>query len=908
MSDESQNTPKEEAPQYEPQPRGEARIPGISIEAVDARLAECAEYFQKHCDETDYRNLDWYLWRMQLRYAAGDDIFEVVDDAFLAARCLHDKHTMHLELKPPEMFMTRRIVPVELGILSGMPMLTLEFSATYGLPLMMVLGQTAPEDIMGEANLMTSFFRRGFCADFVELTGLSAVIYAGVIAAIGRGFDDEATLGLSTYARARDSLRGMPPTALLAKIKRYDSLNTALACICGGKFDMVGEILASAADAFAEEQARRAGDAWLSPNKMPPPKYFDMSILTIIALAVLRGEVIELPDHGAIAGYRDFIRGLTEMPERRIEIPGLDEETRRILEQAGIDPDQMGVDHTYEDEKAASEARAAELFEERQRRAQEYVRAKIAQGIAEEEAHTSVEPEKLGQEKLALHEGEDADDAAKQPKSYADFFSEDDSVDAAARQANEDASETQERETRDYASFFEGDERIPGADAGEEDGQSDTGKDFSGFFNQESREDDSLRANLEEENAPRPEPTENKDFSDFFSQDSQEDDSIRTHVEEESVQAADSGRSYASFFDNLSEDAIPKYDDGSEDVTESKTFTSDFFEKEHHVLSGLKMTLDEPEPEPEPESEQIAEPEAAAPAESEEDRERAEMAGMGRDFSKFFEETTQEAASDLQMSLDEEPTESKDVPASEPVHAEVAEPEQVRESESTPQNADETYSDASVSGRDYSKFFEQEDERRNYVVELDHDAQLRELELEQEQKKAQHLENQKLKLALDGTEKEVQVAESYQARLERLMAEKQAAAREQALREREEAERELEELRRNGVARPVIEQLQLKPTESTDPDEQTEKVAPEDLVIKGFAYTDLDMIHANTAVRDDEVEDFDLHAAVAKQQFEEAQAQAEKNDAVHVPEQDEDLHVVIDYGSLAGNKSERKDE
>ena len=168
---------------------------------------------------------------MQLHYAAGDDIFQIVDDAFLAARCLHDRHEMHLDLKPPEMFMSRRITPVELGILSGMPMLTLEFSATYGLPLMMVMGNTAPEDIMSEANLMTSYFRRGFCADFVELTGLAAVIYAGVIAAIGRGFDDEATVGINTYSKARDSLRGNPPKAILSKLQRYDSLITALACL-----------------------------------------------------------------------------------------------------------------------------------------------------------------------------------------------------------------------------------------------------------------------------------------------------------------------------------------------------------------------------------------------------------------------------------------------------------------------------------------------------------------------------------------------------------------------------------------------------------------------------------------------------------------------------------------------------
>lgn len=352
---------------YEPAPRGAARVAGVDLAAIDARLKECAEFFTKHCDEADYRNLDWYQWRMQLRFAAGDDVYEVVDDAFMAARCLHERHAMHLELKPPEMFMTRRIMPVELGIISGMPMLTLEFSATYGLPLMMVLGGTAPEDLMSEANLMTSYFRRGFCADFAELTGLSAVIYAGVIAAIGRGFDDEATLGINTYAKARDSLRGMPPASLLPKIKRYDALITALACLCAGNIEMIGDVLAPEAEAFEADQRRRGGEAYLSPSKMPVPKYFDTAILTILALIVLRGETIVLPETGAIAAYRDFVRGLTEIPERRIEVPGLDEESRRILQEAGIDPDNIGgneADKSFRDAKEESEARAAAIFEE----------------------------------------------------------------------------------------------------------------------------------------------------------------------------------------------------------------------------------------------------------------------------------------------------------------------------------------------------------------------------------------------------------------------------------------------------------------------------------------------------------------------------------------------------------------
>ena len=866
---------------YIPEPRGEARIKGIDCDAVDALLSECSEYFLKHCDEVDYRNLDWYLNRMQLRFAAGDDIFEVVDDAFLAARCLHDKSSMHLELKPPEMFMTRRIIPVELGILSGMPMLTLEFAATYGLPLMMVIGHTAPEDIMTEANLMTSYFRRDFCVDYYELTGLSAVIYAGVIAAIGRGFDDEAAIGLNIYARARDSVRGEPPKALLPKLKRYDALNTALACLCSGNFDAIGEVLAPAADAFLEDQMKRAGDAFLKPSKMPPPKYFDTSILTVIALAALRQTIIDIPDTGAIATYKDFIRGLTEMPERRIEIPGLDEETRRILEQAGVDPDQLGVDHTFEDEKAASEARAAELFEEKQRLAQAAVRAKIAQEAAEEN------------QERAEHEAQK--DEASGGKNFSDFFT--------TLQDNE----------------------IPKFDDGsaEAEAAQESGKNYTAFFD-----------DLKDNEIPK--------FDDGS---------------EEAAAAQEAGKNYNAFFDDLKDSEIPKFDDGSDEDTEAsaRSFTQDFFSEEAHPMSDLKMTLDEPEAKPTegldlddaktPEEQapqkapersavedefadvkphkdfsrffdedaphpptdlQMSLPEAEKPAEApkpvQTETKPAAPKPAGRDleaefedikphkdFSRFFDEDTPHIPADLQMSLpDVELPKTEEL---EPVDVDQIE-ENAAKAEVPQRDLEAEFADIKPH-KDFSNFFadDDSDERRdNY----DRETQLRELEEEQARKAAEKAAKQKLKLELDGTEEEVKAAESYQERMARLIAEKQAAMREQALREREEAERELEELKKTGVAKPVVEQLQLTPTESTDPDEKVEKVAPEDLVIKGFAYTDLDMIHANTAVREDVEEDFDMHAAMAKTAFEEAQKNS-KDTSVHY-DQDNAMDDAITGG------------
>ena len=926
---------------YEPAPRGAARVKGVDLAAIDARLKECAEFFTKHCDEADYRNLDWYQWRMQLRFAAGDDVYEVVDDAFMAARCLHERHAMHLELKPPEMFMTRRIMPVELGIISGMPMLTLEFSATYGLPLMMVLGGTAPEDLMSEANLMTSYFRRGFCADFAELTGLSAVIYAGVIAAIGRGFDDEATLGINTYAKARDSLRGMPPASLLPKIKRYDALITALACLCAGNIEMIGDVLAPEAEAFEAEQRRRGGEAYLSPSKMPVAKYFDTAILTILALIVLRGETIVLPETGAIAAYRDFVRGLTEIPERRIEVPGLDEESRRILQEAGIDPDNIGgneADKSFRDAKEESEARAAAIFEEKQRLAQEAVREKIARGIAEEEKHTSVAPQIVEQESLRLSDEDGRGEARS--RRYDNFFDSGDNNEA-QRRFNEESEAPSDAEQKSYANFFDSgdDDRPASDDAGDDAGDdarnaSAPGKDFSQFFSGGDDDVERIQAVNAKEDAIEGAMGATKDFSAFFAQDDKTDESIRAHVDEETAATRETGKSYASFFDNLDEAAIPKFDDGSDDMADdaraTTSYSADFFSDDKVPLSGLKMTLD-PEPEPEPKVvESKPEPPREAYVPTIEDN------SPRRDFTQLFDESvpaptiglkmsedaeenakcyekavehdkSNEAFSDGAEAYDDNGDEGKGRDFTQLFNESVPAPTiGLKMSEDAEENAkcyekavehdksNKAFSDGAeaydASGdegkvRDFKRFFDDEAPAGLPTIDdatRDRDDQIRELEREQREKAQRAIEEREkraLKLKLDGTEEpELKKPESYQQRMERLIAEKHQAAKEQALREREEAMRELEAWKQSEPKAIVVEKLQLTPDAPRDPDEVVKKVDPEDLVIKGFAYDDLDMIHANTAQKDDVEEDFDLYAAMARKENEQNSDDKDKSE------------------------------
>ncbi len=811
---------------YEPAPRGAARIGDADLAAIDARLSECSAYFSKHCDEADYRNLDWYGWRMQLRFAAGDDIYEVVDDAFMAARCLHERHAMHLELKPPEMFMTRRIMPVELGIISGMPMLTLEFSATYGLPLMMVLGNTAPEDVMREANLMTSYFRRGFCADFAELTGLSAVIYAGAIAAIGRGFDDEATLGINTYAKARDSLRGKPPASLLPKIMRYDALIAALACLCAGNFGMIGDILAPEAEAFAAEQRRRCGENYASPQKMPPPKYFDTAILTILALTALRGEALRLPETGAIAAYRDFEKGLTEIPERRIEVPGLDEESRRILQEAGIDPDNIGgneADKSFRSAKEESEARAAEIFEEKQRLAQAAVREKLARELARDDSAADGDPQTGEQPPQGAEAGE------KTPRRYDNFFAGDEDGADRSRFDAESEAAPEHDPPKTFDRFFESDGGSPDADR--------------------------IRAANDAEDSPAPQQT--KDFSSFFDQDDATDASLRSHAEEETAAAQDTGKSYASFFDTLDEAAIPKYDDGSQDAdamraSAARSFSDDFFSEDRRPPSGLKMT---PDPDPQPKIEAPKNEEkiktVCAPA--------IEDNSPRRDFAKLFDETV--PAPTLGLKMSEDPEENAKCCRS------AAERGETDSDDSASPEPDA----AQASARDFKRFFE--DEAPAAKVTADDAAraradQIRELESAQAEKAkraAEEKEKRALKLKSDGSvTPEIKKIESYQERMARLNAEKHKAARAQALLEREASMRELEAWKKNATKTAPAERLQMTPDAPRDPDDVTKKADPEDLVIKGFAYDELDMIRANTAQKTETEEDFDLYAALSK--------------------------------------------
>ena len=574
-----------------------------------------------------------------------------------------------------------------------------------------------------------------------------------------------------------------------------------------------------------------------------------------------------LPETGAIAAYRDFVRGLTEIPERRIEVPGLDEESRRILQEAGIDPDNIGgneADKSFRDAKEESEARAAAIFEEKQRLAQEAVREKIARGIAEEEKHTSVAPQIVEQESLRLSDEDESGEARS--RRYDDFFDSGDDNEA-QRRFNEESEAPSDAEQKSYANFFDSgdDDRPASDDAGDDarNGQS-PGKDFSQFFSGGDDDVERIQAVNAKEDAIESAVGATKDFSAFFAQDDKTDESIRAHVDEETAATRETGKSYASFFDNLDEAAIPKFDDGSDDMADdaraTTSYSADFFSDDKVPLSGLKMTLD-PAPEPEPK---------VADAKPEQLREAyvptIEDNSPRRDFTQLFDESVPAPTIGLKMSEDAEENAK--------CYEKAAEHDKSNEAFSDGAEAYDADGDAGK-GRDFKRFFDDEAPAGMPTIDdatRDRDDQIRELEREQREKAQRAIEEREkraLKLKLDGTEEpELKKPESYQQRMERLIAEKHQAAKEQALREREEAMRELEAWKQSEPKAIVIEKLQLTPDAPRDPDEVVKKVDPEDLVINGVAYDDLDMIHANTAQKDDVEEDFDLYAAMARKESE----------------------------------------
>jgi hypothetical protein len=295
-----------------------SRVATAPVAALRASIEACTAAVSERLDPLDYRSWSVYLERAGAAFAVGEPISAVVEDLYLAARCLHGNEAIHLGKHEPRQFLTRRVHPVELALASGHPVLMAELTAAYGLSIPLVMSRSDAE-LDDEIAVLTSHFMRQRCTDHRALLGLGGVVFAGSLAALARGFDDEAALGLETYGDARRALAGVtPPDALLGKLRRYDALNLALVDIVNRQAAPLGERIAKLVSAHERELSSAEGGA--SKTKQG---WLDTSAVALVAAATWRELAVELPSEHPYQGFvvcfgegprADVLAEKTELP------------------------------------------------------------------------------------------------------------------------------------------------------------------------------------------------------------------------------------------------------------------------------------------------------------------------------------------------------------------------------------------------------------------------------------------------------------------------------------------------------------------------------------------------------------------------------------------------------------------
>jgi len=271
------------------------------VRSLDERLLTYA-------DEIDIRNVGPFVERAQVRFALGFPPNEVIDDLWMASRCIDGRAELYFLKHPIERLRTRRIEPLELGLLGGQTSVMLKIAEDFGFPIMPVLAHTAPQEVRNEAAHCSTFFSIERLEGLRDLVGLAAAVYSASLAAIVRGVDDEANLALDVLrdaARAYGATGGPDEPAALV---RYLRLNRALRLLVERQGDelprLVGEIVAGHHETLA--QAAAADPArWAKPAHAP--SWLDTSTASILGLAVLKAvpfDAAALPPEAA--AYREL--------------------------------------------------------------------------------------------------------------------------------------------------------------------------------------------------------------------------------------------------------------------------------------------------------------------------------------------------------------------------------------------------------------------------------------------------------------------------------------------------------------------------------------------------------------------------------------------------------------------------
>lgn len=267
---------------------GSMRLPGLSPRAIAALLDELDVEVAGHQGPLEPRLAGMWAARAHARFAAGKAPEETLDDCWMAARCLIVDPVWHLRAHPPERLLTRRMMPVELALIGGEPNLARRVAAALGLPVMAGVAKIADAQQREELGFISPGLMGRPLTRPADLVGLAAGVYAGALAAMARGFEDEARMALRLLGQARyDGELGPGHRAAMA---RYGGLCEALAeLISPGERDLAG-IVADQVERYSSNLS-----AALDPNHnaAAPRRAMDTGSLAIVALAGLMGRPLD---------------------------------------------------------------------------------------------------------------------------------------------------------------------------------------------------------------------------------------------------------------------------------------------------------------------------------------------------------------------------------------------------------------------------------------------------------------------------------------------------------------------------------------------------------------------------------------------------------------------------------------
>jgi hypothetical protein len=275
-------------------------------------IQENDKALKKYADETSLFNVGPYIRQANLRYLAGQPLAEVFDSFHQATLCLSVNARVHLHKTPYNRFRSRRIDPVELAILAGNEGLLREMGRTVGISIHPVIAGMADNDLLKEVGTLTTFFETGTTRGDIDLAGFGALVYAGSLAALAQGFDDEARAGLDLFLREAQSSRVEHRPQLPDALARYLTLDSVLN-------EWIDDDPAGALPWIEQMVARdvRRREA-MTLTKENAGDFLDRNVLALMGLSVLRERpFIEIDDPvlGPIFAYMSGDEG-EDLPAR----------------------------------------------------------------------------------------------------------------------------------------------------------------------------------------------------------------------------------------------------------------------------------------------------------------------------------------------------------------------------------------------------------------------------------------------------------------------------------------------------------------------------------------------------------------------------------------------------------------